>query len=403
MGWKENLQPGSFRGVPFEAEAADDGGGRRGTQHEYPQRDDPLWEDLGRKARDNRITCFVIGDDYMAKRDALIKALEEAGAGELVHPWIGRKMVAAETYRVRHSNREGGMCRFDIEFVEAGQVTFPAASIATSKQSLLAVESLESVAVSEFADSFSIDDLSAFGVEDAISAAEGTLSTLEGALGAVGGVLSNPVGSITGSLGDLVTDPLGLGQKVFSLFNKAAAVLGTGSRVITGFTDMDSLNYARAFTTLRSISLFPNVTRAASLTPTRTRMADNRDALAKLTRSALLAQAAGMTATMPLPVYDDAVKLRSETLAAIDTEMLDASDDGYLALTDLRAKVHTDMTSRIQNAARLREVQPREVMPALVLAYDLYETVDREGELIARNRLRHPGFVPAERLKVLAS
>jgi len=59
------------------------------------------------------------------------------------------------------------------------------------------------------------------------------------------------------------------------------------------------------------------------------------------------------------------------------------------------------MTSRIQDAARLREITPSEVQPALALAYDLYESVDREGEIIARNRLRHPGFVPVEKIKVL--
>ena len=403
MGWKEQLQPASFRGVPFHVEDASGGGGRRGTLHEYPQRDDPYFEDLGRKARDRSFTAFVIGDDYMAARDALIKALEEKGPGELVHPWMGRMMVSVPDFRYRHSNREGGMCRFDISFVESGQVNFPSANIATSQQTLLSVETLEDTAIDEFAESFSVDDLPEFAVTDAIDAAAGMLSTLEGALGSVGGVLSNPVGSIPDALGGLVTSPLELGQKVFSLFAKASAIINNGSRVITGFSDSDSLNFARTFAALRAVSLFPKVTRSASLTPTRERMADNRDALSRLTRAALLSQAAGMSATMQLPVYDDAVKLRNELLTAIDTETLEASDDAYLALVDVRAKVHTDMSSRIQSAARLTEIRPPEVKPALALAYDLYESVDREGEIIARNRLRHPGFVPAEPIKVLAS
>jgi prophage DNA circulation protein len=403
MGWKEQLQPASFRGVPFHVEGDDNGGGRRGVLHEYPLRDEPLFEDQGRKARDGSLTAFVIGDEYMAARDSLIKALEEKGSGELVHPWLGRKTLSVVDFRYRHSNREGGMCRFDINFVEAGQQNYPAASIATSQQSILSVEVLEQTAIDEFTETFSVDGLPAFGVLDAVTGANDIVATLEGALGSIGGVLSNPIGSISEELGSLVTDPLALANRMFSLFNKASAVLGTGARLIAGYSDLDSLNFARAFTTLRAISLFPESSRGGNLTPTRTRMADNRDALNKLTRAALLTQAAGMTAVMPLPVYDDAIRLRSETLAALDTESLEAEDDTYLALVDLRSKVHTDMTSRIQSAARLRDIRPAEVGPALALSYELYETVDREGEIIARNRLRHPGFVPAETLKVLAS
>jgi prophage DNA circulation protein len=320
-----------------------------------------------------------------------------------VHPWLGRKTLSVVDFRYRHSNREGGMCRFDINFVEAGQQNYPAASIATSQQSILSVEVLEQTAIDEFTETFSVDGLPAFGVLDAVTGANDIVATLEGALGSIGGVLSNPIGSISEELGSLVTDPLALANRMFSLFNKASAVLGTGARLIAGYSDLDSLNFARAFTTLRAISLFPESSRGGNLTPTRTRMADNRDALNKLTRAALLTQAAGMTAVMPLPVYDDAIRLRSETLAALDTESLEAEDDTYLALVDLRSKVHTDMTSRIQSAARLRDIRPAEVGPALALSYELYETVDREGEIIARNRLRHPGFVPAETLKVLAS
>jgi prophage DNA circulation protein len=48
-------------------------------------------------------------------------------------------------------------------------------------------------------------------------------------------------------------------------------------------------------------------------------------------------------------------------------------------------------------------VTPAEPLPALVLAYDLYEDVARDGEITARNKIRHPGFVPAEKLKVLSA
>jgi prophage DNA circulation protein len=48
-------------------------------------------------------------------------------------------------------------------------------------------------------------------------------------------------------------------------------------------------------------------------------------------------------------------------------------------------------------------VQPQATQPALVLAYSLYEDASRDADIIARNNVRHPGFVPGGRtLEVLA-
>lgn len=402
MTWKDSLQPASFRGVPFHV--TDDGGagGRRGQLHEYPLRDTPLFEDMGRKGRERSITGFVIGPDFITERDALLEALEASGPGELVHPTMGRIMVSVPDFRYRHSNAEGGMCRFDISFVESGEVRYPTATIATSQQTISAAEVLEQTAVEQFAEAFDVTGLPAWAGEDAISHASTMLDSLQDAFDATGGVLGNPVDKLLDALPTLIGVPEQLATGVFGLFGKAAAVITSADRLVQGYSAADALNYGRASSLLRLIQAFGNVTRGSNLTATRRKVLDNQDALNALTRRALITQAAGMTAIMPLPVYDDAVRLRTETLAAIDTESLQADDATYLALSDLRARVYDDMTARIANAARLREIKPPQVMPALALSYDLYESLAREGEIVARNRLRHPGFVPAERLKVLS-
>ena len=43
----------------------------------------------------------------------------------------------------------------------------------------------------------------------------------------------------------------------------------------------------------------------------------------------------------------------------------------------------------------------RQVTPAAVLAYDLYDDASRGEEITRRNGLAHPGFVPPTTLKVL--
>lgn len=402
MSWKENLQPASFRGVALQVESDDTAFGRRVQVHEYPQRDKPYAEDNGRKAREPSLTAFLIGADYMAARDKLLEAVEQSGPGELVHPWYGRMTVTVTECRVTHSREDGGMVRVQLAFVESGELAFPAAGNAPGAQTLLAADVLQDAAITDFSKRFSIDNLPEFAVTDAADTLASMLDALDASLRPAGSVLASPVASLKAVIGSLLPQPTTLAQRLFGLFSKGDAVLKSASPGISG-GDFAARNFQRAFSTIRARDSFPASVRSVSLTPTRTQIYDNRDALAALTRRALLVQASGMTAAMPLPVYDDAAALRRELLAALDAEASSADDTTYGALMGLRAKAHTDISSRLQNSARLKTITPGEVQPALALAYDLYEDSARDGEIIARNRLRHPGFVPAEKLKVLSA
>ena len=120
MSWRDEFQPGSFRGAAFRTEGHELSGGRRLAVHEFPGRDEPLNEDLGRRARQFSVDCHVVGSDYRASRDALIEALEAAGPGLLIHPWHGQMMLVVQDYSSNESTEEGGLCRFRISFGEAG-------------------------------------------------------------------------------------------------------------------------------------------------------------------------------------------------------------------------------------------------------------------------------------------
>ena len=84
MAWRENLVPAAFRGVPFFVERhQSQAAGRRVQVHEYPGRDLPWPEDLGRRTREFEIDGYVVGDDYFAARDALLDACDRPGPGGL--------------------------------------------------------------------------------------------------------------------------------------------------------------------------------------------------------------------------------------------------------------------------------------------------------------------------------
>lgn len=155
--WIDNLLPAFFRGVPFYMEHDDLTVGRRVQLHEYPQRDKPYAEDLGRAARKLAITGYVIGPGYMTLRDLLLGALEAPGPGCLVHPHYGPMMVMAKgECKVTHSKDEGGMCRFSMSFVEAKDLELPSVTKDIPSLLWLRLDALQSLSIGDFSRSFRI-------------------------------------------------------------------------------------------------------------------------------------------------------------------------------------------------------------------------------------------------------
>jgi prophage DNA circulation protein len=58
------------------------------------------------------------------------------------------------------------------------------------------------------------------------------------------------------------------------------------------------------------------------------------------------------------------------------------------------------LTEVARSGVGLRTYAPAETVSALVLAHALYGDALRSGEIVERNRVRHPGFVPATDLQV---
>lgn len=125
--WLQSFRPVSFRGVQFHIDSIDGQFGRRVVTHEYPQRDIPYSEDLGRRARRFVVNGYLVGGDYGLARDSLIAACEAAGPGELVHPYQGTLQVVCEGITVRERRQDGGYCEVALTFVEDGENQFPAA------------------------------------------------------------------------------------------------------------------------------------------------------------------------------------------------------------------------------------------------------------------------------------
>lgn len=150
MSWRDNLRQASFRGVVFHVDDRKLATGRRLHVHEFPKRNSPFPEDMGKKTRKYEVDAYVLGDDYMARRDRLVAACEREGAGQLVDHWGRSQRVKCEVCDLTETKQDGRYAKFKLSFVEDG-AAMPMGVAATAVQLAGAAIGLQAAAVTAFA------------------------------------------------------------------------------------------------------------------------------------------------------------------------------------------------------------------------------------------------------------
>ena len=395
-----NLRRASFRGVPFQIENTEFEGGRRNQTHEFPQRDIPYTQDLGRSARRLEFNAFLVGTNYVAQVNSFLNALEAGGAGALVHPWFGTLTVNAGQYRVGF-NRELGYAAVSVSFVESGALNFPGATLSTQSVTKAKATSLLAKLKAAFAGVFKTIGFINYVANQAIVIYGQVLQIMANPTFALASALGfSALPGKLSSLSALISNPSGLINAFTNLLN----ISGLAQTGVIGITDAITIPMVSGLTAMATAPALAPVAPPAYSTATMQQKVINQAAIFAGTRQTLLAQAVGLSSYIQCSVYDDTIACRNLLCAALDTEMLSATDDDlFLALQDARIAVYNDLTTRSENSARLLTITPPIVLPMLAIAYDYYQDTSRADEISARNKISNPGFVPVESLYVLSS
>jgi len=440
MSWKDNLQDASLRGVPFKVDEDEATFGRRVQVHEYPNRDKPFAEDLGRATRRFSVQAYLIGDDFFEQRNRLIEAIEKAGSCTLIHPYYGEMTVTVDDgVRVSHSVSEGRMCRVSFSFIEAGELSFPAAGIATG-QKLVSSTSFLDDAISSAFEAFGMDGMPDFLQDGVLDDASGMFDTVTGMFQYVDAGVSAASRLLQGDLSVLLRPP----SSGMSFVNQLQTMWRAGSRLSGNASDLMSMIKGLSGITLDR-GLAPRGVWKTDSKTTQTRNTQ-RNYIAQALRTTALSEAAHTVTNLPQPSsrsvvrrqddqrpanvshppvsnvmtgdnkspgenssvdpgkvisWDDLADVRESLNDAFDKELERVTDDSlFQALVNVRTDLNQDITSRLEQVERMTERTPSEVKPALVLAADWYDSAARASEIAARNGVIHPGFVPVKPLRV---
>lgn len=415
MGWRDRLEIGSFRGVPFYYDRVSGEFGRKTVLREFPGGDKPFVEDLGLATRRFTLDMYVIGPDYDGDRDSLRDALEVEGSGTLVHPYWGEMNVCLDGKATCTEDvREGGLARFSATFVQDGGKIKERVIIDTQSSVLDAATALVEKANAAFAAVFSTINEIAATVQKAINMINAVASAIKSIEGKVRALLlvvtslQDAIQSVQDNAKSLLSAPADLASSMNDLIS-----LGTQSitDVADSIAELSSLivdeeglpNEGAALALRTQISTLTSaiidmaaIPSVLPVEPYAGIALNNSNAMSLLIQASVISAVSQVAVGLAYESRDQALAMNTQINALFDTLLAraDLSDDVYGPLVNLRASVfeHFD-----QAAATLPEitqyVSPISI-PAIVLAYQLFGDATKEGDLVARNDFSDPTTFP---------
>lgn len=389
--WKDNLRPASFRGIPFKVDMSQYTGGRRVAFHEYPNRELPYSEDLGKVGGTYKVDGHLLGDDYFEQRKKLQLACEQEGPGELIHPYYGTLQVQCGAFSLDEDTKEGRIVKVSMQFYEAGDDGYP--KQIDNKLALLSDKSLSAIdaAKSKFDKAFSIASMPGFAVDSARaglstitelykSSTKGIGSTAQGIADLAFGVRN-----FQAELDDLMKSPAKLSQRMLDSLDLMTDALG----LPRGKLD--------ALAKFYGYGSFSRPVRGE--TPTRQREKNNQDAINNYMKEIAIARASEQAAEIEYDSTEEADAQRNELVDVID-EVLDTTqdDDVFAAFKDLNAQLTKVLPDEDADLPNVQTVEVEQTTNSILLSYDLFQDPDTESDIIARNKIIHPGFITQGRI-----
>jgi prophage DNA circulation protein len=279
------------------------------------------------------------------------------------------------------------MAVFSLSFTRHGNVVNPIAEKNHASALRSSATTATAAASSRFARVFSVAGQVARVATSAATKAASAVSTIAAVKATVASdaSFSKKVSSVLSGIDTLLTDQLGLSNTFVDLLAYDFGI-SEGSRLPTIF-DFREL-----------VSLFDFG--SSDVDPVGTTSAviqekTNQDAINSLVRQASTILAARTIADLSFSSADDARSSLTTVADNIDLLCETMDDDTlYAALQDLRSSAVMSIDSISLRLPRLQSYTPCKTLPSLVVAHTLYGSIDRETDIIARNRIVNPMFVP---------
>lgn len=240
--WQDQLQPASFRDVPFMVRTVALEGGKKGDKHDRPKRKGGSVEDLGNKINTYNIEIILAGEDCIEQRIKLEKAFETKGPGELIIPTRGSVEALPTQWSVTENIAEQG--KYLVIQAAFSETRFP-------NLPQLIIESADSAITyqPEIVEAASARYMEMVDLEDAAILERG-LTDLQSSIAAVNSAIKGVVDDVNDAFNDLSTvidstidelmlaNPLTILANVQNLINLPSTILNQFDKLKTKYTSL---------------------------------------------------------------------------------------------------------------------------------------------------------------------
>jgi len=398
MAWQDGYLQAKFRNVPFFIKRATYDTGRRNIKHIYPRKDEVDHEDNGQDDKTITLDAYLLGDDYFDQRTRFEKALDAGGEGVLIHPYRGVLNVVVDRYSEVEANERGRAADYTINFSIQKIVQLTSAAPNTRWQLSAAKDNFITAYKDNALDIYSLLNKPAQAVADARAVLDKGLSVIEAAK------------KVAGSIAAFKRELENTKGRFIAAINNIEYLTNTFTDLVNFGTDLTDglsfgVNSSNAKDQIREQKQISTIS-SAVLVDTPSDYSDDPDwpsrQLQDMIGYASLAARIGMVSEVPYETLEDATAGQKDLFDDINAvmEKPNISDDMFEALREAKRAAFADLQSRVINLPSIINYDSPQTTNSISLCFALYGSLDNEQDLIDRNGIIHPGFIPAVPLQI---
>lgn len=409
MSFYDNLRTPSLDGFEFALASSDKAFGRDVKRHKIINADSYVYEDIGALETAFTVEMAIGGNsNFLAQADAFEKILTKKGTHSLVLPQTGElTVVITGRPRRREHSGEVGIVYFSATFeLDNGVSTLTAkagtTAAALQTSSLAALNS----AITNFMQAYtdSAPDFVNDGVTTEINGLIGNMTT---ALSRIGQDFTAPDFSLSSAqtFVDQITSMFDSVTDYEEDIDFSVAVSDQEETVQAAAIDVVNA--------LSTVSVDPQLTTSSGGSTAQSLRTSNSNAVELFTKIAAISSAAKTVSYVEYDSKQDAIAMREDLLSSMESLRAAAGESGwaesYRDLGSLMAAVNRDVDEDIGRLPTTVSIQPTTVRSSLALAHRLYGSTNAENviamaeDIVERNGIMHPSFIPVEDLEVLSN
>jgi prophage DNA circulation protein len=393
--WLKTLFAASYKGVAFKIERDSERGSRRIVEHEFPNNDRPFLEDLGEGVRHFDVTAYVASDDADSEAAQLIATCAMRGPGTLVLPMNGPIVVRCLEFERSFEKDRMGYSAVTMKFSREGMSS--ALSTVQSLANMIYVrsEELTETVATTYANDVEVTDVPDYvataavdGIEFALSALE-TVRTTRAIDPVVSGIQRDVIATTFDQVEEIIAseDEEQLAALATTVTTIATELSGGMSADVAVAAFEEILTSVDAVVVGLAGSLWqPSVTHNRQVSTTLLRIAAMAAYCEAIERLTIVDRQSGITLRANVAEHFDA---QLEAFAAEDY-----SD--YVPIVNLRDAVVEYLSRKITTLVPSVTVSANDRMPSLYWAWRLYADPNRAMEIVSRNDVVHPSYIPRE-------